>query len=145
MIYNRAACLTSFETQSLMPHHFHQLRTRIVRYVLCLLLPALLLAQLVGLAHQIAHAGHAKHSTFHAAQKASHAQQLLADFGGFGDVTKHSCAAFDAATISACVHSTPSLPVVIAHQTVLGALPALNVWAPFTQIPFLSRAPPQFA
>jgi hypothetical protein len=119
----------------------HFFRQPAMHRVLWLLLPALLLAQSLGLAHRTAHAGWS-HSVaqFSSAQQQTQSQSWL--FGAPGDAKQHSCAAFDAAAIGECVHHTPLLTVPVRNDAVLMPDTVAVVWHAYHERYFSSRAPP---
>jgi hypothetical protein len=94
---------------------------------------ALLFAQWAGLNHKISHAKLQQHYTHVAA---------IADIGGDQD-PKHSCAAFDAATVGDSIHITPFITPLVTSAQVLALWAAFISWdAPVTAY-FSSRAPPR--
>jgi hypothetical protein len=99
---------------------------------------ALLFAQWVGLTHRISHAQLQ-------AQEYSAVTPSADDSGDNTDGSaRHSCAAFDAATVGDLVHIAPFIAPLLASAQVLALWAAFISWdAPLTRY-FSSRAPPLF-
>jgi hypothetical protein len=99
-----------------------------------LLALALLFAQWAGLAHSVAHAGWQQH--------AAAASSLAPTDGDSDGGIRHSCAAFDAATLADAVHISSPPALLLTSTQVLAQWLAFVSWdAPLTHY-FSSRAPP---
>ena len=118
--------------------------------MLCVLLPALIFAQWMGLAHRISHAswtngkgspgqiGQIQHSSQNT-QNASLASFL---FAGQDDSNLHSCALYDAASISDYLHLTPEAIHLSDSTSIIADSQTIISWLALLQLPFSSRAPP---
>ncbi|WP_423678985.1 hypothetical protein [Undibacterium sp. WLHG33] len=109
-------------------------------WLLCLLLPALLLAQWVSLSHKLAHAGWPSGKAQVTALSTSYTfWQVTSDSD---ERALHSCALFDATVaadyLDACV---PALSLLRASDFI-NAFAASTIWLASIQLPFSSRAPP---
>jgi hypothetical protein len=109
--------------------------TRIV--IAIFLAAALLFAQWTGLHHRIAHAD-LQQLHAHTALNADIA--YIADTGDKD--FEHSCAAFDAATVSDAIHIPPFVAPLITSAPVLALWAAFISWRPPLTTYFSSRAPP---
>lgn len=129
----------------LMPYSLQSLRGQLARYVLVLLLPALIFAQWVGLAHRIAHTGwdNATHvRSIQLTKGALSAAENAPFFGEIEGTKQHSCAAFDAITLGQCIHSTALLPVIFTTDAVVTTDLSIQQWHAIVELAFSSRAPP---
>ncbi|MBI3726726.1 MAG: hypothetical protein HY254_00165 [Burkholderiales bacterium] len=113
------------------------------RWLLCVLLPALLFTQWLGLAHRISHAGGT------ANQISSNVVQQTAQWGSFlfgnqdeGSNTLHSCALYDAVSAAEFLQHVPDAIELLAGQAVISLSQAILSWHALLQVPFSSRAPP---
>jgi hypothetical protein len=108
-----------------------------------LLLPAILLAQWVGLAHRIAHAGGNESSQHNLAAISQVTSKIFLASLPFGEDSRlHSCIALDAATASDYLHF-PILPVAANNATeILTLLSQHRLWLAQPERYFSSRAPP---
>ena len=100
-----------------------------------LLLCCLLSAQWLGLGHRVAHAGWA------AADQAAGETAPGAGKSGDADL-RHSCAAFDQATLPALLNTPPYLAALLPAPGVLALWAAFSSWQQPFSCHFRSRAPP---
>jgi hypothetical protein len=108
-----------------------------------LLLPALLLAQWVGLTHRIAHAGIDNHQQNSSIVVGVKSHSFLANLPLNEYPTHHSCIALDATTCTAFLHTpTASLAVHASAQSTSFPNP-FKLLLPQTQRFYPSRAPPR--
>jgi len=115
------------------------------RWLLCLLLPALLLTQWLGLAHKMSHAGWASNSTSATAiQPAALSGSFLSFLPGNQDDgnSLHSCALYDAVTAAEYLQHLPDVVTSHSGKAVIGSSTAILSWLAALQVPFSSRAPP---
>ncbi|MDE2427303.1 MAG: hypothetical protein KGM99_01150 [Burkholderiales bacterium] len=113
------------------------------RWLLYLLLPALMLAQWVGLSHRMSHfSGADGKPVVTQFVKAGPLWQLYQS--STTDNAGHSCSLYDAATSPAYLHALP--PVIVCQAGKPVATPERNrtVWLARIRPPFSSRAPPSF-
>jgi|GEM_PF-1627414 len=104
------------------------------RSISALLLPCLLFSQWLGLTHTVVHSGIAG------------AAILASGWGPIDhDESTDSCAAFDAATLGASVHSSGLLVLPATRSSAAVHLPIPDGVARLTTRHFNSRAPPQLA
>jgi hypothetical protein len=118
-------------------------RLRLARRLFWLLLPAILLAQWVGLAHRIAHAGGSEIGSHKSVVISQVTSKIFLASLPFGEDSRlHSCIALDAASASDYLHS-PILAVV-ANETaeILTLLSQHRLWLAQPERYFSSRAPP---
>ncbi|MFZ6733083.1 hypothetical protein ACO0LG_14250 [Undibacterium sp. Ji42W] len=115
------------------------------RWLLCVLLPALLFTQWLGLAHRISHAGGAS------SQVVTGSLPQTAQLGSFlfqsgsqdeNGNTLHSCALYDAVSAAEFLQHIPDAIKLLAGKAVVGPSPAMLSWHALLQVPFSSRAPP---
>jgi hypothetical protein len=118
-------------------------RLRLARRLFWLLLPAILLAQWVGLAHRIAHAGGSEMGTHKSVVISQVTSKIFLASLPFGEDSRlHSCIALDAATASDYLHS-PILAVAANDATeILTLLSQHQLWLAQPERYFSSRAPP---
>ena len=100
-----------------------------------LLLCCLLSAQWLGLAHRVAHAG------WSASGQAAKATASNTGKGSHIDL-RHSCAAFDDATLPALLSTPPYLAPLLPAASVLALWTAFLSWQQPFSCYFQSRAPP---
>ena len=128
-------------------HVFHRPPARLHAFFLAILIAALLCSHWQGLAHRINHASRMLDGVGTAAQVANAlavATPIAADDAAPQHLDAgHSCLAFDAATIGACLGSSPFVIAVPPHAPLMALwLAFISYQAPFTAH-FSSRAPPQ--
>lgn len=118
-------------------------RLRLARKLFWLLLPAILLAQWVGLAHRIAHANNQEDLVGQRAAVMQITSKIFIAGMPFGDDSRlHSCIALDAATAADYLHFTAlNLPTITAGE-VLALLSQHRLWLAQPERYFSSRAPP---
>lgn len=115
------------------------------RWLLCLLLPALLLTQWLGLAHKMSHAGWGSNPTSATAiQPAALSGSFLSFLPGSQDdgSSLHSCALYDAVTAAEYLQHLPDVVASHSGKAVIGRNTAILSWLAALQVPFSSRAPP---
>ncbi|MFZ6744769.1 hypothetical protein ACO0LC_16225 [Undibacterium sp. JH2W] len=116
------------------------------RWLLCLLLPALLFTQWLGLAHKISHAGWAGNSAnagvvvAQAASQTAQAGSFL--FGSQDENALHSCALYDAVSAADFLHQVQDVQQLQAGKALVTPSTAILSWLAALQVPFSSRAPP---
>jgi len=115
------------------------------RWLLCVLLPALLFTQWLGLAHRISHAGWASGQ----GQTSAKLVQQTAQLGSFlfgnqdeGSNTLHSCALYDAVSAAEFLQHVPDALGLLTGKAVAGHVPSMLSWQALLLVPFSSRAPP---
>ncbi len=121
------------------PMDHHASRQRSSAAIAMWIVMCLLFAQWLGFAHSISHAGAKAEITSNqpvAADKAS----LVFDH----QKASNSCAAFDAATLGASLHSAPVLSVLLTLSPTRVDCAILNPWQQSFVALFSSRAPPLF-
>ena len=106
-------------------------RSALVLLMLCCLLSA----QWLGLGHRVAHAG------WSAAGQAAKATGANSSKSSDIDL-RHSCAAFDDATLPALLTTPPYLAPLLPAASVLALWTAFLSWQPPFSCHFRSRAPP---
>ena len=132
-----------------MPTSFH-LSARLRALLVAILIVAMVNSHWQGLAHRIGHASRVLGGADLIAQMRGAAAALAPDDEASGSSKRydhlganHSCLAFDAATVGACLGSSPFVIAVPPHAPVLAVwLAFISYLAPFTAH-FSSRAPPQ--
>ena len=119
--------------------------TRRQFWILCVLLPALLLAQWIGLSHRLSHAGWAdgKLQSRLVLQQANVVWQFFA--ADNDEKNLHSCALVDAATSADYLHAIPALLPDISRQPIAISDSHYRTWLASVRVPFSSRAPPVFS
>lgn len=109
-------------------------------WLLCLLLPALLLAQWVSLSHKLAHAGWPGGKAQVTVLSASYTfWQVTSDSD---ERALHSCALFDATIAADYLDARMPTLSVINTTSFINAFAANIVWLATIQLSFSSRAPP---
>ncbi|SMP52841.1 hypothetical protein [Noviherbaspirillum suwonense] len=118
-------------------------RSALVLLMLCCLLGA----QWLGLGHRVSHAGWgvpgqaAKAAVF--SSGASNAGSTSSSIGKIGDIDlRHSCAAFDDATLPALLTTPPYRAPLLPAASVLALWAAFLSWNQPFSCHFQSRAPP---
>ena len=131
-----------------MPTSFH-LSARLRALLVAILIVAMVNSHWQGLAHRIGHASRVLNGADLIAQMSGVAALALDDEVSAPSTrydhpsANHSCLAFDAATVGACLGTSPFVIAVPPHAPVLAAwLAFISYQAPFTAH-FSSRAPPQ--
>ena len=119
--------------------------TRLQYWILCVLLPALLLAQWAGLSHRLSHAGWAdgKLQGRLVLQQANVVWQFFS--ADNEEKNLHSCALVDAATNADYLHAVPDPEPGISRQPVMLSNQHYVTWLASVRVPFSSRAPPVFS
>lgn len=118
-------------------------RLRLARRLFWLLLPAILLAQWVGLAHRIAHAGGNEAPLRHPAAIVQVTSKIFLAGMPFGEDSRlHSCIALDAATAADYLHFPILNIAAIDASDVLTLLSQHRLWLAQPERYFSSRAPP---
>ncbi|MFZ6719282.1 hypothetical protein [Undibacterium sp. Ji49W] len=116
------------------------------RYLLLLLLPALLFSQWLGFAHRMSHAGWAEGKApvvFN--QQASNTSSLIdALWPNSKDdsSTQHSCALYDAACVAEYLHLLPDQIVLLDGHALVSINNSSTSWQALLRVAFSSRAPP---
>ncbi|MCH8621164.1 hypothetical protein [Undibacterium sp. TS12] len=111
------------------------------RWLLCFLLPALIFAQWMGLAHRLSHGGWTGVTApASLIQHGSPVSSFL--FGSQDDSSLHSCALYDAATGSEYLHHIPDIIHLIDGKAIIADSQIILSWLALLRLPFSSRAPP---
>jgi len=113
------------------------------RWLLCVLLPALLFTQWLGLAHRISHAGGiANQSSSSVVQQTAQLGSLLFGSQDENSNTLHSCALYDAVSTAEFLQHMPDAIELLSGKAIISLNPAILSWHALLQVPFSSRAPP---
>ncbi|MBX9900450.1 MAG: hypothetical protein K2Y28_06655 [Burkholderiaceae bacterium] len=116
--------------------------SRYSKTLFCLLLPALLLAQWVGLAHRIAHSGIASNPPTISLSAGANSHNLLSNLPFNDDPKLHSCIALDATTCADFLHTPNALLVVHANGQSAPLPDPFKLVLLETERFYPSRAPP---
>ncbi|MFZ6656296.1 hypothetical protein [Undibacterium sp. TJN19] len=122
------------------------------RWLLCVLLPALLFAQWMGLSHRMSHAGWAggiapvslTAQQIHASSTSLFDAQFFSgtkDDGG----ALHSCALYDAASTAEYLYHVPDAAILLTGVAIISKSKASVSWLALLLLPFSSRAPPSLS
>jgi hypothetical protein len=127
-------------------------KTHSKRWLLCVLLPALLFAQWMGLSHRMSHAnwtGGIAPISLNAQQISTSSTSLFdapffqgnKDDGG----TLHSCALYDAASTAEYLYHVPDAAILLKGKAIISKSKTSVSWLALLQLPFSSRAPPSLS